>query len=105
MKNITSFSTGVFIGICLTLLMWHYSTKRDAGTNYVVLSHDILLDNSSILKSGTKLRIDEGMSEGFTRYILYVNANRLDARDTIHPHRNCVIPYWKTSTLKSPSEK
>ncbi len=92
-KLLLFFCFGIVVGIlisCGLLILYSNSTS----TTYVTLGKDAILDNNSILKKGTEIRVDEGMSEGFTRYILYLNAKHLEGsiakKDTI----NIIKPYW-----------
>ena len=48
--------------------------RKNIETKYIELKKDFILDNGSVLKSGSLLRIEKSFSEGHTRYILYINS-------------------------------
>jgi hypothetical protein len=93
------FITG--ITVCKILISRQGSDKEDS---YFKLKHDYCIEDVGHLESGTIIKIDKGMSEGFTRYILYLNisdSQQFDKYET--EQKNIVIPYWlfeKDSTCK-----
>jgi hypothetical protein len=100
MKNIMFLLIGILVGVFVTYSLLNFRKKRESTTEYLELNRDILLHNNCIIKAGTQLKIDEGMPEGFTRYILYINAKSMAGTINGHPYRNYVIPYWRTSSVK-----
>ena len=62
---------------------------------YFELEENYIDENLGTIKKGTKLRYDESFSEGFTRYVLYINIH-----DSQHPkilnedNSETIIPYW-----------
>ena len=60
---------------------------------YVILKSDYKIADVGNLKKGTVLRIDEGMAEGFTRFILYLNLKDNDFEKYPHQEKG-IIPYW-----------
>jgi len=93
MKNIFKTLIVLIVGIILGFLISKkVSFERPS---YVVLQSDYFHQELGLLKKGTKLRYDEGMSEGFSRYILYINisdANKLTLEKS--NHINEIEPYW-----------
>jgi hypothetical protein len=85
------FILGLILGIAATLFATHF---RQKDYTYVQLKHDYHIVGIGEVKKGTILRFDEAMSEGFTRYVLYLNLKDDDV--TIHKtdHKYTVIPYW-----------
>lgn len=90
----TSFLFGVIIGL-LSFALYTYKTGSHSNNEYYKLNRDYCIDNVGYLKSGTLLQVDKGMSEGFTRYVLYLNLN--DGEDVTEydtQEKDMVIPYW-----------
>ena len=102
MKNIIYLLIGILIGVFITYSLLSFGKKNESTTKYLELNRDILLHNNCLIKAGTQLKIDVGMPEGFTTYILYVNAKSMDGTVKEYPYRSYTIPYWRTSTMKEP---
>jgi len=102
MRRATSFLAGFLIGgIVITLLMYFVLLKPNY--KYVELKFDYYLENGGVIKQGTILQVDKPFSEGFTRYVLYLN---LSDGETVNNHQeernDVVIPYWlQLDTTKS----
>lgn len=93
MKNSLKTFIVLFIGIVLGFLI----SKKVSfeKPSYVILQSDYFHQELGLLKKGTKLKFDKGMSEGFSRYILYINISdadnlKLEKSNTI----NEIEPYW-----------
>lgn len=115
-KRILIFLAGIVLGVLFTLLAtgWgiiseftgvtlinylyeSFSTKSEY--RYFELKKDLALFNGSLLKKGTVLRFDQGMNEGFNRYILYLNhKGNSEATFQDYPlkenEKHYIIPYW-----------
>ncbi len=88
-KFVLVFIVGIIIGLVLSNYLMFSSS-----TSYVMLNKDYTLENGSLIKKGTKIKIDYGFSEGFTRYIVYINAKRIDGQVEKFNYHNYCIPYW-----------
>jgi hypothetical protein len=90
--NVIFFISGVAIGI---LLLSFIGNVKDRETKYIELKRDFVLDNGSVLKSGSLLRIEKAFSEGHTRYILYLNSkgDKYTELKTFNKE-NLIHPYW-----------
>ncbi len=93
MKNkILVFILGAVMGVICTFLWYRITTDN---YSYIKLKEDYCTDNGIRLPSGTLIRFDEAFSEGFTRYVLYVNLPDSYFGDIYLPkHNKQVIPYW-----------
>lgn len=83
---------GIATGVLICLL-YSWTTVK---FSYVTLQKDYNIGNGNgVLKKGTKLKIDQGFGEGFTRYILYLNVRDSEPieLDSIQG-KNEVKPYW-----------
>lgn len=86
------FILGLILGIIGMLLINRFKQK---DYTYVQLKHDYRIEGiGGEVKKETKLRFDESMSEGFTRYILYLNLKDSDVSIYKTQHKDVVIPYW-----------
>lgn len=85
----------LFLGLVIGGIIGYLVPKQNDST-YFELKSDYTSQNGSILKSGTKLCYDQGFSEGFTRYILYVNigADDLHVEKIEQAEKYLVFPYW-----------
>ena len=64
-------------------------------SKYIQLTKDYHIGDIGFLKKGTTLRIDRGMDEGFTRYILYLNLSDGQKTDRYYTqHKYTILPYW-----------
>ena len=61
---------------------------------YFELSEDVYINEVGNLKKGTILKYDDSYSEGFTRFILYLNAKGIDLKEYKDNNNNEIIPYW-----------
>jgi hypothetical protein len=60
---------------------------------YIILKSNYKIEGAGFLQKGTVLQVDEGMSEGFTRFILYLNMKGGEYEK--YPNKeNVIIPYW-----------
>lgn len=52
--------------------------------------------NGSVIEKGTKLYYDQAFSEGFTRYIMYVNIEEQDKvlENLETSSKYSITPYW-----------
>jgi hypothetical protein len=93
MKNLFKPMIILFVGIFLGYVGSKKITFEDES--YVELPCDYSHKELGLIKKGTKLKCDQDFSEGFTRYILYLNIH-----DSQHPtlsKENAtkeIIPYW-----------
>jgi hypothetical protein len=96
-RNFLYFLLGVVTSALVFFLL-----KRDNNndTLYYTLSQDYEIDNVGFLKKGTIIKFDEGMNEGFDRYILYLNLK--NGSLLIDTQSSGYIPYWLIET--SPNE-
>jgi len=84
---------GILIGVDIAMYANHFNGKEQ--TKYIELNKDFVLHNGSVLKQGTLLRVDECMSEGFTRYQLYVNYKGNNAINSkVMLKKDLKSPYW-----------
>lgn len=87
------FILGLFIGLLICRV--HNHNMFNNTNEYYELQNDYSIDNVGVLKSGTLVKIVEGMDEGFSRYILYLNIS--DGEELTKHHekeKDMVIPYW-----------
>ncbi len=93
MRILFFFIIGVIVGaIGMTII--RYDTNASLKEHpYFVLNTDCKIEGAGTLKKGTLLKIDNGMDEGYTRFILYLNAKGIDIAkvDTLKP--SVIIPY------------
>ena len=61
--------------ILLTGIYFLIKPKKNNNNSYVILKSDYKIEGAGFIEKGTILKIDEGMSEGFTK-------------------ENTIIPYW-----------
>lgn len=91
-KTIIAYLIGVFSGIAICAI---YFIISPSGNTYVQLQADCQLDNGGELKKGTILKTDKVFSEGFTRYILFINLRDSEKMKPYNAIRSDVtIPYW-----------
>lgn len=87
------FLLGLAIGSFITVIYFKYSGNSHNNKPYFKLQANYKIEGvDGYLKKGTIIRIDEGMDEGFDRYILYLNikGGKLQKIDSL----NGVYPYW-----------
>ena len=86
------FLIGILTGVIITSFLFWYNYS---DSYYVALKHDYNIENIGTLQAGTKLRFDGAMSEGFTRYVLYVNVDGGIEVEPAEDERSYLkIPYW-----------
>lgn len=96
LKTITFYLLGIITGIILCVL-YSWTTQK---INYVTLPKDyIITGDKGVIKKGTKLKVDKGFGEGFTRYILYLNVRDSEPieLDSVQG-KNEIKPYWLQPT-------
>lgn len=102
-SKLTIFFLGLVLGL-LILGVYRYKTDNNSEYVYFKLKNDYCIGNIGYLKSGTLLKVDEGMSEGFTRFILYLNISDGEEVEKYNTkEKDMIIPYWlnvKDSTCK-----
>lgn len=79
------------IGILLGGAVTYFLINSTLETRYVTLMQDYKIEGVGVLHKGAKLKIDEGMSEGFTRYILFLNLKGGNTKLSIEKG---IVPYW-----------
>ena len=69
--------------------------EEEQQTKYIELKEDFSLHNGSVLKKGTMLKVEKSASEGYTRYILYVNYKSGEGIEPkIFKKENLIKTYW-----------
>lgn len=91
MKNVIL----LIVGFVLGALLVPFIGTKDNTTLYWTLQENCEVENVGFLKKGTLLRVDEAMSEGFTRCILYLNIKNIQVSDSKEKYE--FIPYWLSS--------
>lgn len=96
-----------FCGFALGIMVfgfYTFRTEKNIDNVYFKLKGDYCIENMGRLKSGTLLQVNKGMSEGFTRYILYLNLSDGEKVEKYNTkEKDMIIPYWlnvKDSTCK-----
>lgn len=88
------FFLGLVSGIAL-LGFYSFRIGKSSDNVYFKLKNDYCIENIGYLKSGTLLQVDKGMSEGFTRYILYLNLSDGEEVEKYYAkEKDMIIPYW-----------
>ena len=85
-----------FLSATLLLFALFFVLKpksRYSDNPYVVLKTDYKIGGAGLINKGTILRVDEGMSEGFTRFILYLNLKGGEYEKHSDNYTG-IIPYW-----------
>lgn len=97
MTKLGFFITGLLVGaVAVSVLAYFLFLKRT--NEYVELTKDYAIENGGVIKHGSVLKIDKPFSEGFTRYILYLNLS--DGEQVLRhetERKDVVIPYWLQS--------
>lgn len=102
MKNkILFFFLGILIGISVFYIYEHFLHTNTY--KYVELQEDYQVENLGTVKKGLMLRVDEAMSEGFTRYILYLNLKGGNIKPILSDKPEEIIPYW-LNPIEKPSK-
>ena len=89
-SNIVSGIIGLALGCAIT---YFYSSK-EKNEPYFELSEDVQIGEIGNLKKGTLLKYDDSYPEGFTRFILYLNAKEVDFKKSEDTADDEIIPYW-----------
>jgi len=90
----TVFFSGFVFG-SLVFSLYLYSMGSHSANEYFKLKGDYCIDDVGHLKSGTLLQVDKEMSEGFTRYILYLNISDGEEIEKYKTkEKDMIIPYW-----------
>lgn len=82
---------GVVIGVIGCILFYRFSPVE---RRYFELQSDYKIEGQGTLKKGTLLQYDRGYSEGFTRYILYLNLKDINLKEHKPDRKGEIIPYW-----------
>jgi len=90
-SKIIIFIIGAIFGAGIIYLI---NSANVNSPKYFQLKNDYRIGIVGNLKKGTILRLDKGMSEGFTRYILYLNLKYDDVGDYTIEKKDEIIPYW-----------
>lgn len=82
---------GIILGLSIGFYLWGIEYPK-----YVELQEDVIISDIGEIKRGTILKVDEEMSEGFTRYILYLNNKGIGMSEYKQDKEkvNLIIPYW-----------
>jgi hypothetical protein len=91
-RQLAIYLGGVISGILICLLIRSLLTTNH---DYVLLEKDYCIEEIGIIKKGSILKFDKAFSEGFSRYVLYVNIHDGEAlKEHETTKRNIIIPYW-----------
>lgn len=84
-----------FIGLILGCVITYIYCLNDNNQEqtYFELSEDVYIGEIGNLKKGTILKYDDSYPEGFTRFILYLNAKGIKMKE-YKTDENKIIPYW-----------
>lgn len=78
----------LYYGVICIGYIYIYNVKHISDNDYYI-------DDIGSLKTGTLLQLDEAMSEGFTRYILYLNISDGEILEKYKAkEKHMIIPYW-----------
>ncbi|MCX6148495.1 MAG: hypothetical protein NTW25_14775 [Candidatus Kapabacteria bacterium] len=94
MKNkVIYFALGLLSSVVIASI-YNYFHEDESIKNkpYFVLNKDFNVGELGLLKKGTKIKFDKGMSEGFSRFILYLNIKGGDISK--ENETDVIIPYW-----------
>ena len=80
---------GIIIGLFFDSVI---SCKKK--NSYFKLMEDAHVGEMGSLKKGTLIKYDDSYPEGFTRFVLYLNADDIDLKKVEGVKRNEIIPYW-----------
>lgn len=88
------FILGVAVGISLSFF-WEKEGAFFNENSYIKLEDDFCIDNIGFLRKGTLIKFDKAFSEGFSRYILYLNfPSSHSGSPYVTEHEHEIIPYW-----------
>jgi len=96
------FILGFISSIIIYSIFINYKSSKNKAM-YFILDKDYELEQNGMLKKGTIIKYDAGMSEGFDRFILYINIKGNDfIRDTNEIYD--IVPYWLVEIDSSKKE-
>lgn len=81
------------VGLALGCVITYFYSSNEKNEPYFELEEDVQIGEIGNLKKGTLLRYDDSYPEGFTRFILYLNAKEVDLKKSEEAD-NEIIPYW-----------
>ena len=88
------FALGVAVGVFLSLF-WRKGSSVSDKNSYIKLEGDFCIDGVGYLREGTLIKFDREFSEGFSRYILYLNFPSSYSGSPYSTGREHeIIPYW-----------
>tara|TARA_B110000259_G_C13707857_1_gene279156 strand:+ start:270 stop:560 length:291 start_codon:yes stop_codon:yes gene_type:complete len=82
-----------FVGLILGSIVTYIYCLNEEAPTYFELSEDVYIGEIGNLKKGTIVRYDDSYPEGFTRFILYLNAKGIDLKE-YETDKDEIIPYW-----------
>jgi hypothetical protein len=83
---------GLVLGAAIVLFLKFNQTKKDSS--YFKLMEDVDIGELGNLKKGVVLKYDDSYPEGFTRFILYINAKGIKFEEDKEIDNNDIVPYW-----------
>lgn len=94
MKNkVIYFALGILSSVVIVSIYNYFQEDESIKNNpYFILNKDYKVGELGLLKKGTKIKFDKGMSEGFSRFILYINIKGGDISK--EKETDIIIPYW-----------
>lgn len=92
-KNLTFGIIGLILGCVITYFYTKGKTNNE-GKTYFELKEDVYIGEIGNLKKGTLIQYDDSYPEGFTRFILYLNAKGINLEESKEADENEIIPYW-----------
>lgn len=92
-KNLTFGIIGLILGCVITYFYTSGKTNNE-GKTYFELKEDVYIGEIGNLKKGTLIKYDDSYPEGFTRFILYLNAKGINLEESKEADENEIIPYW-----------
>ena len=103
-KTIFNFTLGFITCLILFLFLYFYKSKKEEA-QYFILKEDYNISIFGKLNKGAKIKFDQEMHEGFSRFILYLNlknGNVVKSNES-----NAIIPYWlhEVDTIFTPTTK
>jgi len=91
MKRILTYTFGLITGIALMTVLY----LMNLDNSYIVLGSDYQISDIGYINKGTKLKIENGFSEGFTQYSLILNLSDSEESKLLENDKwNLTIPYW-----------
>lgn len=92
LRNWKSLIFGFLLGIfAMTIL----SKNNSPPIRYVKITQDYFIENVGVIRKGTILKVDKGFSEGFTRYVLFLNISSSEKFDLHNSDfHDEIVPYW-----------